>query len=179
MRSYYIEALEHGSKLSIKIASVAVSAVHAVRPLVRGGEAVIAATFGLVHGLAFAGILRDLGLQGRTSVLALLGFNVGIELAQLVVVAAVVPLLIQAARRPWFDRARVGGAAVVLVVSGAWILDRLGWASDPFAAAEAWAVDHLWWGLGLSLALAVGAAVADRASSDRLAGTLVNGGGPN
>ena len=64
-------------------ASVAVAAVHALRPLVRRGENLIAAGFGLVHGLAFAGILSDLGLAGTTSVPSLLAFNVGVELAQL------------------------------------------------------------------------------------------------
>lgn len=48
--------------------SVAVAAVHALRPLVHRGEVLIAGVFGLVHGLAFAGILADLGLSGGLSV---------------------------------------------------------------------------------------------------------------
>jgi hypothetical protein len=72
-------------------ASVAVAAVHAIRPLAVHAAACIALGFGLVHGLAFAGILADPGLDGTTSVLALLAFNVGIELAQLAAVALVLP----------------------------------------------------------------------------------------
>jgi HupE / UreJ protein len=64
-------------------ASVGVAAVHAVRPLAARGEAILATGFGLVHGLAFAGVLSDLGIDGTTSLLSLLAFNVGIELAQL------------------------------------------------------------------------------------------------
>ena len=63
--------------------SVAVSAVHAIRPIICGGEPVIAGIFGLIHGMAFAGILTQLGLNGSTSLLALLAFNIGIEIAQL------------------------------------------------------------------------------------------------
>ncbi|MFN8024393.1 MAG: HupE/UreJ family protein [Acidimicrobiales bacterium] len=139
-------------------ASVAVSAVHTVRPLVRGGEPVIAVSFGLVHGLAFAGILHDLGLQGRTSVLALLAFNIGIELAQLAVVALVLPSLF-ALTTTLGDRVRIIGAGVAFVAAIAWMLDRLDIAADPFASVETTVVSHPWWVVG-GLALA---AVACRA----------------
>ncbi len=42
------------------------------------GEVLVAGAFGLVHGLAFAGILTDLGFEGATSVPTLLAFNVGV-----------------------------------------------------------------------------------------------------
>ncbi|MCW2972156.1 MAG: HupE/UreJ family protein, partial [Thermoleophilia bacterium] len=55
--------------------SILVSGVHAIRPLVPGGESWIAGGFGLMHGLAFAALIDDLGL-GRGSLVAnLLGFN--------------------------------------------------------------------------------------------------------
>ena len=50
---------------------------------------VIAAGFGLVQGLAFAGILPELGLDGSTSIFALLALNVGVELAHLLTVASI------------------------------------------------------------------------------------------
>ena len=55
---------------------------HAIRPLVARGEALIAAGFGLVHGLAFASLSRNLGFDGRSLVTTLFGFNLGIELIQ-------------------------------------------------------------------------------------------------
>ena len=73
--------------------SILVSAVHALRPLVPRGEPIIAAGFGLVHGLAFATLLGDLGLSGGALVSSLLGFNLGIELTQLLVVALMMPSL--------------------------------------------------------------------------------------
>lgn len=49
--------------------------------------------FGLVHGLGFADVLRELGLPARATVPSLLAFNVGVELGQLTVVLALLPLL--------------------------------------------------------------------------------------
>lgn len=49
--------------------------------------------FGLVHGFGFASVLREIGLPPRGLVLSLLSFNVGVELGQLAVVAAMAPLL--------------------------------------------------------------------------------------
>ena len=43
--------------------------------------------FGLLHGLGFAGVLRTLGLPDDERLLALMSFNVGIELGQLLVIA--------------------------------------------------------------------------------------------
>ena len=125
-------------------ASVAVSAVHAIRPLVRGGEPVIAATFGLVHGLAFAGILHDLGLQGRTSLIALLAFNIGIELAQLAIVLLVLPSLYVLTTGRSGERTRVAGAIVALVAASAWMLDRIGLVTSSITPIETALVAHPW-----------------------------------
>jgi hypothetical protein len=126
-------------------ASVAVSAIHAIRPLVRGGEPAIAACFGLVHGMAFAGILEDLGLQGSTSVTALLAFNIGIELAQLTAVALVLPSIYLLTTGRAGDRIRVGGAAIALLAASAWILDRIGVADGLITPVETALVSHSWW----------------------------------
>jgi hypothetical protein len=81
-------------------ASILVSAAHALRPLFPGREAFVAAGFGLVHGLAFGSVVAELGLSGGALAWAMLGFNLGIEAMQLVVVAAVVPWLMLASRTP-------------------------------------------------------------------------------
>lgn len=126
-------------------ASVAVSALHGIRPFVRGGEPAIAGVFGLIHGMAFSGILRDLGLEGRTSVLALLAFNVGIELAQLAVTCLVFPsLLVIESQGRVPGRVRTGGCALALAMSVAWMLNRGLDVPDPFAPLERATVDHPW-----------------------------------
>lgn len=125
-------------------ASVGVAAVHAMRPVVRGGEVVIAGVFGLVHGLAFAGILSDLGLDGGLSLLTLLAFNVGVELAQLATIALVFPSLYVLSRTRWGRPVRVGIAAVALVAAGCWIADRAGWFSNPLSTVEDAVIANSW-----------------------------------
>ncbi|WP_225206924.1 HupE/UreJ family protein [Novosphingobium huizhouense] len=106
--------------------SVLVSAVHAARPLFPGREAVVAALFGLVHGLAFATTIANFGLDLATRTTAILGFNLGIEAVQLLVVLAALPLLMA------LPRLR-NAAAVRLVLAGAtgfaalvWLTQRIG-----------------------------------------------------
>jgi hypothetical protein len=53
----------------------------------------IAFAFGLVHGFGFAGVLIDIALPTGRLVPALLGFNLGVEVGQLVLVLAIWPLL--------------------------------------------------------------------------------------
>ena len=147
-----------GAPVEVLIAvSVGVAAVHALRPLARRGEVLVAGGFGLVHGLAFAGILTDLGLAGTTSVPALLAFNVGVELAQLLTVALVFPSLYLLSRTRWYPRVRVTGAVAALVAAVTWALDRLGWLADPLAGVEETLVTHPWWVVIALAALAVAA----------------------
>lgn len=67
-------------------------------------RAAIAFAFGLVHGFGFAGVLAEMELPRDRLIPALLGFNVGVELGQLAVVALLWPLLRRLAR---FDEGRV------------------------------------------------------------------------
>ena len=53
----------------------------------------LAFAFGLVHGFGFAGVLGEMQLPTERLVPALFGFNVGVELGQLAVVALAWPLL--------------------------------------------------------------------------------------
>ncbi|WP_433824567.1 HupE/UreJ family protein [Actinoplanes sp. CA-015351] len=104
--------------------SVLVSGVHALRPLVRGGEAWIAAGFGLMHGLAFAALIGDLGL-GRSNLVAdLLGFNLGIEITQLLVVALLMPSLLLISRTRAYPACRIVLAGTGIVLAAAWLAER-------------------------------------------------------
>lgn len=125
-------------------ASVALSAIHAIRPLAAHGEEIIAVGFGLVHGMAFAGILTDLGLEGSTSLLALFAFNVGIELSQIVATVLVFPSLYIMSRTRSYPRVRVVGASVALVAAIGWAIDRLGLLVNPFELLEDAAIGHPW-----------------------------------
>ena len=123
--------------------SIAVSAVHAIRPVVARGEVFIAAGFGLVHGLAFASLIGDLGLGRGSLVTTLLGFNLGIELTQLLVVALMMPSLLVLARTAFYPAFRIGVALVGLLFSVSWMLERATLtSSDPFEGIQTWLVGH-------------------------------------
>jgi len=87
----------------------------------------ISFAFGLVHGFGFAGVLVEIALPRERLVPALLGFNLGVELGQLVLVAALWPLLRDLARlrdgRP--HRLVVeAGSAILCCVGLFWFLTR-------------------------------------------------------
>lgn len=100
--------------------SIGVAAMHAVRPVLRRGEVWIAGVFGLVHGAAFATTILDLGLDRSSTLSAILGFNLGVELAQLVAICVVLPFLLLLSRSRAYGVVRVGLALVALVAATAW-----------------------------------------------------------
>ena len=123
--------------------SVAVSAVHALRPLRAHGEVLIAATFGLVHGVAFAEILANYGLEGGNTLETLLAFNLGVEAAQLITILVAFPSLWLLSRTTFYPAIRMAGAILALLMASAWVVERLLRTSNPFAPLEDAAIDHL------------------------------------
>jgi hypothetical protein len=105
-------------------ASVLFAALHALRPLVPGREPLVAAGFGLVHGLAFATLVQDAGAGMGSSAASLLGFNLGIELVQLAIVAVVVPPLLLLSRRPVYSIVRTVLAALFALAALWWMAVR-------------------------------------------------------
>jgi hypothetical protein len=84
--------------------------------------------FGLLHGLGFAGILQEVGLPRADYVTGLIGFNVGVELAQLFVI-----VLAWAATGLWFGQR-------------AWYRQRVVWPASAVIAAIGlfWTVERIW-----------------------------------
>lgn len=78
---------------SVIALSVALSAINNIYPLVAKSRWGIAFIFGLVHGCGFASVLVDAGLPTENFLAALFGFNLGVELGQLLIVMSVLPLL--------------------------------------------------------------------------------------
>jgi HupE / UreJ protein len=77
--------------------------------------------FGFVHGFGFANALADLGLSRGDVVVPLLGFNLGVEIGQLVVVAIVLPLLfIWRARRAYVKRWLPAASSMIVLLSLYW-----------------------------------------------------------
>ena len=81
-------------------------------------------TFGLIHGLGFASILRDLDLPRPALASSLVGFNVGVELGQIVIVAAAYGVLRMLHRWPRAQRARRWVSASAALVGLTWFVQR-------------------------------------------------------
>ncbi|NNN31345.1 HupE/UreJ family protein [Streptomyces sp. S3(2020)] len=107
-------------------ASILVGAIHAVRPLFPGKEALVAGVFGLGHGMAFSFVLAEMQLTTGQLVTSLLGFNLGIELVQLLLVCLALPSLLVLARLRVQPVLRVTGAVLTGTAALGWLVDRLG-----------------------------------------------------
>lgn len=98
--------------------SIIVTSIDNIRPFLPAPRTAVASFFGLIHGLAFATALGALQISGSNFVLALVGFNLGIEAAQIGFIAVLMPVLF------WLGSGqmvlRVGSAAAGIV--GLWWL---------------------------------------------------------
>ncbi len=84
--------------------------------------------FGLVHGLGFASVLREIGLPRRGLLLSLLSFNLGVELGQLLVVGLALPIVVACARRSPRAFERWGlqvGSALIGILGTIWLVVRI------------------------------------------------------
>jgi hypothetical protein len=105
--------------------SILASAAHAWRPFFAGKEMLVAAGFGLVHGLAFAGAIASVGMDGWHQAATILGFNVGIEVVQIGLVLAVAPWLMLLARADHYRMIRLSAAALTGICAIGWLAERL------------------------------------------------------
>jgi hypothetical protein len=128
--------------------SILVSAIHALRPLFPSREAIIAAFFGLIHGLAFAATLNQLGLGRWERVAGILSFNLGIEAMQLLVVAAILPSLLLLSRMRTYAVLRIAGALFAGIASLGWIAERLLGVHAPVDALVDSVANHAPWVAG-------------------------------
>lgn len=122
--------------------SILISAIHAWHPIFPGREPLVAVLFGLVHGLAFATLVGDLGLGLNREILSILGFNVGIEIVQLVVVLAFLPALMLFARTDHYSWLRLGGAGFAGVAAISWMIERIFAVSNPLASLIDGLLEH-------------------------------------
>ncbi|MDN4482818.1 HupE/UreJ family protein [Demequina lignilytica] len=137
---------------SLVALSVVAAAAHAMVPALRRGEAWTAGLFGIVHGTAFATTLVALDLPLGRLIAAIVGFNVGVELAQLVVVAALLPALVWAARSRWFAGLRWAVAAAGAVAGAAWLVGVVRGEASVLGAAFDAIIAHPWQAYAVALA---------------------------
>ena len=116
-----VEPLIAASIVYVGVENILVRKLHPWRP-------VVVFCFGLLHGLGFASVLQDFGLSAQNFVPKLIGFNVGVELGQLAVIAAAwLTLGMLFGEREWYHR-RIAApvSAAIALIAAFWVLDRTG-----------------------------------------------------
>jgi hypothetical protein len=106
--------------------SIVVTALNNLYPVLPLSGWAIAFVFGLVHGFGFANVLMDLGLSNATLAVALLGFNVGVELGQMAIVLVFFPIafLLRGTFVYQWLLFRVG-SVLIAVIAALWMYERL------------------------------------------------------
>lgn len=107
-------------------ASVIAAALNNLYPVLTRRLWLGAFGFGLVHGFGFAGVLADLGLPADALGVSLLGFNLGVEVGQLVVVAAALPVLYWLRNLWFYPRWVLGfGSSLAAGLATLWLVERI------------------------------------------------------
>jgi len=105
--------------------SIAAAALHNLRPVLGHREWLLAFVFGLFHGMGFAGLVESLDIDRSTQLVSLLGRNVGIEIAQLVIILVTFPTLFLLRRTrlymPLFYAISIGLAVLSMI----WVVERV------------------------------------------------------
>jgi hydrogenase/urease accessory protein HupE len=80
--------------------------------------------FGLMHGFGFANVLTELGLPAKGLVASLLAFNIGVEIGQVIIVAAAFPVILLVTRTRWQKQVVYGLSSIILIFGLVWFLER-------------------------------------------------------
>jgi HupE / UreJ protein len=106
-------------------ASVVLAAVNNLVRVLEEDRWTAAFALGLLHGFGFSATLMDLGLPRKNLVLTLFGFNFGVEVGQMCVVAAFLPLAFLARKSPFYRRVGlVGGSIAITAIATVWFIER-------------------------------------------------------
>lgn len=122
---------------SIIAFSIALAAFHNIYPIFKHKEWMIAFAFGLFHGFGFASVLGGKGLSGDFMTLSLLGFNIGVELGQLLIIAMIFPVLFIIRKLKIYPLILKYGSMVLILIALYWCIER-GFDVDLPAGAYFW-----------------------------------------
>ncbi len=106
-------------------ASLVLAALNNLWPLITRRVWLVAFGFGLIHGFGFASVLGDLGLPRHALLPALLGFNLGVEAGQLLIVLAIMPAAFWL-RQSWlYERVALQlGSLAIGALASLWLIER-------------------------------------------------------
>ncbi len=123
-----LQIIELPSRLveSAIAASVVLAAANNLWPVVERRRWLVAFSFGLIHGFGFASVLTELGLPKDALVLSLLGFNAGVEVGQLAIVAVFLPVAYLLRNTPLYRKGIfVGGSIFTMLLALLWLAERV------------------------------------------------------
>lgn len=107
-------------------ASIAVAGLLNLLPRLSGWRLPLAFGFGFVHGFGFANALSEIDASGASLLPLLAGFNIGVEVAQLAIVAVVLPLIYLARAQRWYSGGVLPLGSCALGAAGVvWLIQRL------------------------------------------------------
>jgi hypothetical protein len=110
---------------SVIAASVVLAAANNVAPVLGEDRWAAAFLLGLMHGFGFSSTLADLDLPRDNLILTLFGFNLGVELGQIAIVAAFVPLAYRLRRSTFYRKGMLlAGSVAILVLALVWLVER-------------------------------------------------------
>jgi len=109
---------------SIIALSIGLAAYHNIKPIFKGKDWLIAFVFGLFHGFGFASVMADLGITGEFLTLTLLGFNIGVEIGQVLIIAAIFPILYFIRKFKFYPKFLVGLSILLIIISLYWFVER-------------------------------------------------------
>jgi len=110
---------------SIIAFSIGLAAFHNIKPIFKLKDWTIAFIFGLFHGFGFASVLGDLGLTNEFLTFSLLGFNIGVELGQLAIIAAIFPVLFLIRKLRLYPKILITLSVLLIIISLYWFIERV------------------------------------------------------
>lgn len=156
--------------------SIAVAALHNLKPIFGDREWVIAFGFGLFHGMGFAAFVEELEISRTTQLVSLLGRNAGIEIGQLVIVLLSLPALFLLSRTRYYRPFFVVTMVVLASVSLVWVFERL---FERDAGVNGFVDAAIEWPRSLVVVMIATALVAMIYVIERRSGRLLTPGAPS
>ena len=107
--------------------TILLSAIHLLWPIWKGWELLVVLFFGTIHGLAFAGLMMEINEASSILFIDLLGFNLGIEALQVVIMLVFVPMLYCIGKGPWYLPFKRISSYSCIAAGTVWFFERIGW----------------------------------------------------
>jgi hydrogenase/urease accessory protein HupE len=106
--------------------SVILAGINNIFPRIEKKIWILVFIFGLIHGMGFASVLNELELANHSKFITLLGFNIGVELGQIFIVATIVPLIYLLRNRPFYQPFILKFGSFLIVLMGIiWFYERV------------------------------------------------------